>query len=116
VTRRALLVAVLALALAPTALAAPPHVDARAWIVEDARTGDVLASSDAHEQLPIASITKLMTVHIALARHKLSDVVTVDPRAAAVGESTIDLRAGEPTTPPMRSRCPWRPTTPRSPA
>jgi D-alanyl-D-alanine carboxypeptidase (penicillin-binding protein 5/6) len=98
VKRRAALLAVLALAVAPRALAAPPEVDGRAWIVEDARTGDVLASSEAHERLPIASITKLMTVRIALQRHKLSDVVTVDPRAAAVGESTIDLRAGEQIT------------------
>jgi D-alanyl-D-alanine carboxypeptidase (penicillin-binding protein 5/6) len=70
-------------------------VEARAWIVQDARTGEVLASSHAHEQLPIASITKLMTVRIVLQHHKLSDVVTVDPRAASVGESTIRLRTGE---------------------
>jgi serine-type D-Ala-D-Ala carboxypeptidase (penicillin-binding protein 5/6) len=94
--RRAALVAVLALALAPKALAAaPPHVDGRAWIVEDARTGQILASSNAHERLPIASITKLMTVRIALEHHRLTDVVTVDPRAASVGESTIGLRGGE---------------------
>ena len=30
--------------------------------------------------------------------HKLTDVVTVDPRAAAVGESSIDLRGGEQMT------------------
>jgi D-alanyl-D-alanine carboxypeptidase (penicillin-binding protein 5/6) len=75
--------------------AVPPSVDARAYLVVDARTGDVLAASNAHERLPIASITKLMTVLIALQRHKLTDVVTVDPRAAAVGQSTADLVAGE---------------------
>jgi D-alanyl-D-alanine carboxypeptidase (penicillin-binding protein 5/6) len=58
----------------------------------------VLASSEAHEQLPIASITKLMTVLVALDHHRLRDVVTVDPRAAAVGESTADLAAGEQIT------------------
>ena len=45
--------------------------------------------------MPIASITKLMTVLVALEHAKLDDVVTVSPRAAAVGESTIYLAAGE---------------------
>jgi len=36
-----------------------------------------------------------MTVLLALERHRLTDVVTVDGRAAVVGESTIDLRPGE---------------------
>lgn len=75
--------------------AAPPPVNAHAFLVVDARTGDVLAASNAHTRMPIASITKLMTVLITLQHHKLSDVVTVDPRAAAVGQSSIYLRAGE---------------------
>jgi serine-type D-Ala-D-Ala carboxypeptidase (penicillin-binding protein 5/6) len=87
--------AFLALALAAPAHAAPPSVHASAYLVEDARTGEVLASSRPHERLAIASLTKMMTVLLALERHKLSDVVTVDPRAAVVGESTIDVRAGE---------------------
>jgi D-alanyl-D-alanine carboxypeptidase (penicillin-binding protein 5/6) len=95
VRRLALPLAAFALAIAPAAVAAPPQVHASAWIVQDARTGEVLASSHAHEQLPIASITKLMTVRVTLQHHKLSDVVTVDPRAASVGESSIGLRSGE---------------------
>jgi D-alanyl-D-alanine carboxypeptidase (penicillin-binding protein 5/6) len=82
-------------AFAAPAQAAPPPVNASAYLVEDARTGEVLASSHAHEHLAIASLTKMMTVLLALERHKLSDVVTVDQRAAVVGESTIDVRAGE---------------------
>src|SRR6185312_11846003 len=62
---------------------------------EDARTGEILASSNAHDRVPIASITKLMTVLLTLKHHKLTDVVAVDPRAAAVGESSIGLRGGE---------------------
>lgn len=72
-----------------------PTVDGRAFLVVDARTGDVLAASNAHERMPIASITKLMTVLVTLQHHKLSDVVTVDPRAAAVGESRIPLAGGD---------------------
>ena len=58
----------------------------------------VLAARAPDREVPIASITKLMTVLVALEHHRLSDVVTVDARAAAVGESTIGLRAGEQLT------------------
>jgi len=95
-----LAVAVAACCVAAPAWASPgaPPVRASAYVIEDARTGEVLASSNAHAQLPIASLTKLMTVLLTLQHHKLTDVVTVDPRAAAVGESTIDLRSGEQMT------------------
>jgi len=94
--KRALLLALLVAALSPfAAQAAPPEVDGSAYIVQDARTGEVLAASRSHARLPIASITKLMTVLVTLEHHKLTDVVEVDPRAAAVGESTIGLRGGE---------------------
>jgi len=93
--RRLLLVAALALAAAAPARAGAPLVDASAYVVQDARTGEILASSHAHDRLPIASITKLMTVLVTLQHHKLTDVVTVDPRAAAVGESSIELDPGD---------------------
>ena len=95
--RRAVLAAALScLMLAPPSLAGgPPAVHASAFVVESATTNEVLASSNAHKRVPIASITKLMTVLIALDRHKLSDVVSVDPRAAAVGESSAGLDAGD---------------------
>ncbi len=97
--KRALLPAIAAaFCVAAPAQAAVPAVHASAYVVEDARTGEVLASSNPDEHLPIASITKLMTVLLTLDHHKLTDVVTVDPRAAAVGESTANLRAGEQLT------------------
>jgi serine-type D-Ala-D-Ala carboxypeptidase (penicillin-binding protein 5/6) len=90
-----LAVLVAALAFASPAAAAPPPVHASAYVVTDARTGEMLASSRAHAHLAIASLTKMMTVLVALERHSLTDVVTVDRRASVVGESTIDLRPGE---------------------
>jgi D-alanyl-D-alanine carboxypeptidase (penicillin-binding protein 5/6) len=93
--RRALaLLAAVTLFAAPSALGAP-QVDARAWIVQDARTGEVLGASNPHARLPIASITKLMTVLVTLEHRGLDDVVDVDRRAGAVGESTIELNGGE---------------------
>jgi serine-type D-Ala-D-Ala carboxypeptidase (penicillin-binding protein 5/6) len=75
--------------------AAPVQALARAWFVEDTSSGQVLTSHDAGERMPIASITKLMTVLVALDHHKLSDVVKVDPRVTTVGQESIDLEAGE---------------------
>jgi len=79
----------------PAHAAGPPPVDAKAYLVVDGNTGEVLASSNAHGHVPIASITKLMTVLLTLERSKLDDTVSVQPSAARVGESSIDLRAGE---------------------
>ena len=88
-------VAVVAAVLVATAAAAPPPVHATSWLVENGATGEVLVSHDAQKRVPMASITKLMTVLVTLEHAKLSDVVTVSPQAAVVGESTIDLRPGE---------------------
>jgi serine-type D-Ala-D-Ala carboxypeptidase (penicillin-binding protein 5/6) len=92
---RRLVVAAAALALATPALAALPQVHARAYLVEDGQTGQVLAQYHPRARVPIASLTKLMTVLLAVERTKPSEVVTIAPAAAAVGESSIELRAGE---------------------
>jgi serine-type D-Ala-D-Ala carboxypeptidase (penicillin-binding protein 5/6) len=86
---------VAALALAAAASAAPPPVSARAYIVENPATGEVLAQRAAWTRVPIASITKLMTVIVALEHAQWTDVVRVRADAAEVGESTVHLRAGE---------------------
>ncbi len=92
---RALAVAAAALVLAGPAQASAPPVSARAFLVENASTGEVLAQHASWTRVPIASITKLMTVLVTLDHAKLDDVVSVRSDAAAVGESTINLRAGE---------------------
>ena len=90
-----LLAVAAALALAAPASAADPQVDARAWLVQNGTTGEVLLEHAADRRVPIASITKLMTVLVALEHAQPDDVVVADGRAAAVGESTIHLRPGE---------------------
>jgi len=91
-----LVVAVALSAAAARAVASPPPaVTARAYLVQNAATGEVLAARDARASVPIASITKLMTVLVALDHRRLRDVVTVDPRAASVGESSVGLTPGE---------------------
>ncbi|MGH3049352.1 MAG: D-alanyl-D-alanine carboxypeptidase family protein [Gaiellaceae bacterium] len=86
--------AVSALAAAP-APAAAPKVEARAWYVVNGTTGEVLAKHDARMRVAIASITKLMTVIVALQHLQPSETVTVSRQAAAVGEERIPLTAGQ---------------------
>ena len=86
------------LALAVVATAAPPPVDAEAYVVQNSGTGEVLASQDERERLPMASITKLMTAIVALEHASLDDVATISSFTASIGESTIHLRPGEHVT------------------
>jgi serine-type D-Ala-D-Ala carboxypeptidase (penicillin-binding protein 5/6) len=93
----ALLLAV-ALLLAPAAGAAPakgPKIEAKAWIVVDARSGDVLASHAAKRHLPIASTTKLMTAYVAMKELPLDKIVRAAPYEPIYGESLLGLRTGE---------------------
>ena len=56
----------------------------------------MLAARDAHARVPIASMTKLMTVLVALEHAKLGDDGDgASRRRPASGESSIGLRAGE---------------------
>jgi D-alanyl-D-alanine carboxypeptidase (penicillin-binding protein 5/6) len=93
--RRLLVAAIVALAFTGAAHAAVPNPEARAFFVVNAANGEVLASRSAHAQVPIASITKLMTVLVALDHLKVDDVVTVSREEAQVGESRIPLRRGQ---------------------
>jgi D-alanyl-D-alanine carboxypeptidase (penicillin-binding protein 5/6) len=82
--------------LAPTAaLAKGPRVEARAWALVDARTGEVLISHAAARRLPIASTTKLMTAYVVLHELPLDRIVRAAPYEAEYGESLLGLRPGQ---------------------
>jgi serine-type D-Ala-D-Ala carboxypeptidase (penicillin-binding protein 5/6) len=93
--RRLICIAAAALVFAGAAKAAVPSPSARAFLVVNAANGEVLAARNARAKLPIASITKLMTVLVALDHLKPDDTVTVTGQAAEVGESRIPLRSGQ---------------------
>lgn len=92
-----LLVAGLWLSPAASAAAAEPapRVEARAWTLIDARTGEVLASHAAAQSLAVASTTKLMTAYVALKELELDRIVRAAPYEAIYGESLLGLEAGE---------------------
>jgi D-alanyl-D-alanine carboxypeptidase (penicillin-binding protein 5/6) len=90
-----LIAVVAALVVTGNALAGAPRPDARAFYVVNAANGDVLAAKNAHARIPVASITKLMTVIVALDHLRPDDVVTVSGASAQVGESRIPLVPGQ---------------------
>ncbi len=93
----ALLVVLFGAALAASAAPAAqrPDLDARAWALIDARSGDVLVSHAASSHLPVASTTKLMTAYVALKELPLGKVVHAAPYASTYGESLLNLRPGQ---------------------
>ncbi|KTT03257.1 D-alanyl-D-alanine carboxypeptidase [Pseudomonas oryzihabitans] len=72
--------------IADALIPSPPQLSAKAWVLLDATTGQVIAEEDSHAHLPPASLTKLMTVYVATrdiqaGRLKADDQVTVSENA-----------------------------------
>jgi serine-type D-Ala-D-Ala carboxypeptidase (penicillin-binding protein 5/6) len=91
----ALCAALLAVLVTPAAAAPPPQLEARAWALIDARSGDLLAAHAGGERLPIASTTKLMTAYVALRELPFGKRVRAAPYESIYGESLLELRPGE---------------------
>ncbi len=71
---------------APVALPSPPQIAAKAYLLMDYNTGQVLIGSNEHERLPPASLTKMMTSYVIgqelkAGRIKPSDMVTISQNA-----------------------------------
>ena len=81
------------LAADSTLAANPPALPAKAWLLMDFDSGQVLASANADEALPPASLTKMMTSYLveqAIRSGKLkpTDLVSVSENAWCRGSST----------------------------
>lgn len=72
-----------------------PEVTGRAYVVGDVATGEVLLSHREGQMMPIASLTKVMTVVVALERFGPDTVVTVSEEAAETEGSSAGLLAGD---------------------
>ncbi|HEU4461025.1 MAG TPA: D-alanyl-D-alanine carboxypeptidase family protein [Solirubrobacterales bacterium] len=84
--------------LAPAAAGAaqgPEGLEAKAWIVVDARDGAVLASQGAERRSAIASTTKLMTAYVAMKELGPERIVRAAPYEPIYGESLLGLETGE---------------------
>lgn len=79
-----------------TAAASALTIDAEACILIDAASGRIIYQSNAHEALPPASTTKVLTALLTLKTvDDLSTTVTLPDDFVNVGESGINLQAGD---------------------
>ncbi len=72
-----------------------PKISAGAAIVLDTESGRILYEKNAYTRHSIASTTKIMTAIVALENGSDDDDVLISKRAAAIGGSTVNLKAGK---------------------
>lgn len=72
-----------------------PIINARACVLMDADTGQVLYSKNPHAQLPMASTTKIMTVILAVEHLNLDDTLTASKDVEYTPDSSIYMANGE---------------------
>lgn len=87
-----------------------PSVSAPSYILIDADTGTVLAQKDENKELPLASVTKVMTLLLIFeaidsGKFKLTDTVTVSEHAAGMGGSQVFLEPDETQTVETMIKC-----------
>ncbi|MDZ7584203.1 MAG: D-alanyl-D-alanine carboxypeptidase family protein [Thiobacillus sp.] len=100
------LVLIFSVLIAPAAWSAvppPPQLAAKSWVLIDAASGSVLVDHQGATRLPPASLTKLMTSHVAameLQRGKVkeSDLVTISEKAWRMGGSKMFVKVGDQIT------------------
>ena len=66
-------------------------VSAKGAVLIESRTGKVLYAKNAHEKLPMASTTKIMTALLAIENGNLNDIVETDASAYGTEGSSIYL-------------------------
>jgi len=101
-----ILAILLVLALSRAALAeapVPPALSARAWLLLDATSGQLIATRNPGGRVEPASLTKLMTAYIAFAALKgrslaLGQTITVSERAWRVSGSRMFIEPRKPVT------------------
>ncbi len=78
-------------------------INAKSAILIHANSGEIIYEKNSHEKLPLASVTKIMTMLLTMEaiesnQVSLSDVVTISPRAASMGGSQLYMEEGEQQT------------------
>ncbi|MFQ5581717.1 MAG: D-alanyl-D-alanine carboxypeptidase family protein [Mariprofundaceae bacterium] len=71
-----------------------PKIQAKSWVMLDAKSGQIITSHDSDLELPPASLTKMMTLYIAfedlkLGRLSLDEKVSVSTKAWKIGGSRM---------------------------
>ena len=75
-----------------------PVVNAKIGLIFDRSSKTILYEKNGLKQVPMASTTKIMTAIIVLENANLSDIVTVDKKAAGTGGSRLGLKVNDKIT------------------
>ncbi|MCQ2407875.1 MAG: D-alanyl-D-alanine carboxypeptidase [Oscillospiraceae bacterium] len=78
--------------------AAEPEIGAKAYVLIDGLTGQVVCGSNADEKRPMASTTKIMTTLLTLESCDLDEPFIVDSEAIMVEGSSMGLQPGDTVT------------------
>ncbi len=83
----------------PALIPAPPQIAAKSYILIDATSGEIIVEENSKEQLPPASLTKMMTAYIveyemAEGNISASDDVLVSVKAWRTGGSKMFIKEG----------------------
>jgi D-alanyl-D-alanine carboxypeptidase len=71
------------------------ELSAKSAIVVDENTGDILYEKNPHQKLAPASITKILTLSVALENLKKDQAITISQKAADQEPNKIVMKAGE---------------------
>ena len=71
------------------------QLNARAGIIYDRTTKEMIWGKNETSKRPMASTTKIMTAIVVLEKGNLSDMVTISKKAAGTGGSTLKIKAGD---------------------
>lgn len=75
-----------------------PKINARAAIIYDRTTKQIIWGKNENEKRAMASTTKIMTALVVLENSNLSDVVTISKKAAGTGGSRLKISTGDKIT------------------
>lgn len=75
-----------------------PVVDSRIALIYDRASGRILYEKNGNKQTPMASTTKIMTAIVVLENANLTDVVTINSKAAGIGGSRLGLKKNDKIT------------------
>lgn len=97
---RLLIFSMIILLLPITVSAQEFDVNVKSAILIDANSGQVIYEKNPHEKLPLASVTKIMTMLLAMEavdkeQVSLSDQITISDRSASMGGSQLYMEPGE---------------------
>jgi len=75
-----------------------PEILSRSAVILDRTSNAIIWGKNEHQQVPMASTTKILTAIVLIEEGDLSQTITVDKKAASIGGSRLGLRTNDKIT------------------